>query len=361
MLVTRYLMAIQDVDPDGYSHVQNQTQASMIRNHINVNGSIFVTTGAVDDDQKVNLKHREKDFLDRKNREDISKFVVEMYNGRTDCRLLEDGAHWLGRGQQGLVWSAVMDCGGDKRDVTVKQVFKGDIGSAQWKGPAQWKDLYDAMVSNSTEDDVDKHFSIPIGHVHMSPNVTWHGVAFKNDIVSISNMAPGKKLISEFQNGLISQSDKRQQIVQHLVHMYRHLFDRGVLYCDMKTGMQHILHSTSTSETTLIDFDNIRIFDVKAKDYNHFVRAHTHQLLSLLAMICEGMITRKNADFKVDTSELCQKKPRRGISKEHESRLITALDQCQFRGSSNKIVAGFERVDGVMASYDVLMQWCGIR
>ena len=283
-----------------------------------------------------------------------AKFVVQLYNGK-DCRLLTDSVTWLGRGMQGLVWKAVLEDGSrQQRDVTVKMVMPGDRS-----GPTQWKELYDAMIINSTETDLGKHFSVPMGTIRMPSNVTWDGVAFKNDILSISYMAPGNKLISEFPGGKIGQVEKRRQIVQHMVHMYRHMFDRGVLYCDMKTGMQHVLHSTSTGETTLIDFDNIRIYDTNSRDYKYYVQAHSYQLLSLIAMVCSGEITRKNAEFEVDTSALCHARPTNRISKEHESRLFSALNQCEFH-SSPSWIADFERAEDILTSYDSLMKWCEI-
>jgi len=285
---------------------------------------------------------------------------VDMYNGRTDCFIFTDGDggfEWFGSGRQGQVWKAILDCGGRNESVTVKSVG-GKY--AQSSGPSQWRELYNAVMLNSTEAEMRKRFAIPIGTLQIPPNKRLPGMKKppKSAIAaSVSYLAPGKKLIDEFPDGHIGPIEKRRQIVRQMIGMFAHLMDRGILYCDMKTGMQHLFHSVASGETVLIDFDNIMILD---SIDNNYYRAHAVEILSLLAMVCLGQISRNNPHFQVDTSQFCSSTPpsMKSLSPQHRERLVSALDKCEFDQSADW-VGDWEHVEKARDKFKSLMKWSG--
>ncbi|KAL7525113.1 hypothetical protein ACHAWF_001218 [Thalassiosira exigua] len=256
----------------------------------------------------------------------ISNATFSLYDRADRCTLSDPELRFLGGGMDGHAFLARVECSlpSDRTNSIViklpirrhgEQVHKYlSIDDKERGVNSNAKLLYQHMLTNSTERDVLKNFAIPLGTVRVSKkslridkneeerNVRRFGMAING---TRENWITGR-VMPHVEGGSLAQilhnakrrgieRSLRRRIARDLVRMYRHMYERGVVHCDISPT--HFKWDDASNTTVLIDFDRHLLMDRDVRRDDVALRRNiTHnQQWQMLGMICNLCLGKEDA------------------------------------------------------------------
>lgn len=310
--------------------------------------------------------------------------LVHLFGERDECRL-SSGLEFLGRGNDGHVYAASMVCTNrnKKTPIAIKVPTRhtSNIGNyyvvnEDAKTWNQRKELFQRMMSkNSSKDVLNRYFTIHLGSIELPLEMlrdtnragNHHGAvkaqrqglivnstdnqALQNHTIKaqVFRFTDGEKTDNILKSNSFPQTG-RQQIVRDLVFMYKYMYERDIVHCDISA--RHILYSGSRRETSLIDFERFLTMQPDTKDRTKIKMAQLWQLLVLIANMCT--YAGGKPEFR-PKNNVCIKKNLNAHSVPFlDEHVRPAMEQCGFAGQLD-----WSRFDlkSTRQAYEILSDW----
>lgn len=306
--------------------------------------------------------------------------MTQLYDDGTVGCSISGKLNYLDCGFGGHIYTAEMDCPGKQRKRTILKVKTKLVNETNPKGPRMYTSfestevqrnqvLHKQLFSNATKE-FRSYFAVPLGMaVNISHGLLHEGIKQANEdcvkgrydgLVHSTNsehtvlqgsvlpFISGKNLC-----GILAENPStgmRQQIVRGLVKMYRHMYERQILHCDI--SCYHFM--ISGGQTTLIDFERYMIAtnDPHLKDRQH---TQLWQLLFLIGDVC--------TDKTGDESEMKFGVPMNSCNLQRKGdfnpasmmkRLVSAMNKCGFE---RNFTWRNETLENAKRTYNDLAKW----
>lgn len=305
--------------------------------------------------------------------------TVSLFNETAGCTITPSSdLTFLGSGDRGHAFSTFMTCSNGNRELVAIKVAKTWDGKAPQYISAsnvdQKRALYERMLANS-DPSASKFFSVQLGtatlqrdmlyeamnqaneHVHRKVLNVTDDKANSSIVADVFAVSSGDELAHVLRGRGSKQPlplDVRRQIAKDLVYIYRHLYEKGVVHCDVR--MNHVLFSQADMQTMLIDFEEFRFVDEIDEKYRLGTQQEQlWQLFALLGNACAHQGSTLHFKFDVPWSS-CNYRTKNKT--DVIQRLVPALGECRF---DSPMVWRNETGIDVAQTYRDLANWCGLQ
>lgn len=173
----------------------------------------------------------------------------------------------------------------------------------------------------------------------------------------------------------MEEEGRQQHVVRQLVFMYRHMYERGILHCDMK--LDHLMYSPLTNTTSIIDFDVYRLNPMPPQVDRELATATTEKRKKVL----ETLLKQKKQQWQllVLIANICDSKAQQSQQKElplawgqvlcngdegpeialvdPQQHFAAIFDKCKF---DTPMVWSADMINHTRDTYQALAEWSGL-
>lgn len=320
--------------------------------------------------------------------ESVLKAPISFYNDTKGCYLVPP-LDFLGCGYDGHVYSATIKCPWGSRKVVAKMLTTM-VNASDPRGPRKYvtdffsvnptareslTKLHDILVANATQsraEEIKNQLNFGLGSAYVPrpmlysgmdaanrhPDVQnrYNGIANATDPSELSRpveakvvaFTPGKQMA-----GWQLSIEMRRSFARSLIHIYKYLFERGVMHCDM--SMAHVYFDVAIHQATIIDFERYKLIPQRvgsfpSEDAANKARWQQLQLLSVLGNVCKDS---KGKGFPMFSS--CSRRWKGNIK---ESELVRMLDPIlQNCGNFGALDTSMGALNDTKEYYENLVAW----